>query len=99
MAASTSSGHTTATIFEYTPNKKINSVPAGATPYRRDLPGNILVITQWLGDEPELLVAARKITHGIAELFVSEVRYEKCMGITVRSWTRCLSGRRRPLIK
>lgn len=67
--------HTTICVLEYLPNSVINSVPADATPYRRDLPGNILVHSQWLGDEPEKLTKARQLNHDVADLFVNEVGY------------------------
>ncbi|TCD66652.1 hypothetical protein EIP91_001070 [Steccherinum ochraceum] len=67
--------HTTACVLEYIPHTKINSVPEGVTPFRRDLPGNILINSQWKGDEPEKLASARELTHGIAELFINEVGY------------------------
>ncbi|TCD66649.1 hypothetical protein EIP91_001067 [Steccherinum ochraceum] len=63
-----STEHTVAVLLEYLPHAKINSVAASATPYRRDLPGNTLIVTQWKNSTPENAVKAKEITQGIAEV-------------------------------
>lgn len=55
-------------MHEYTPNKKINSVPADTTPYRRDLPGNALVVLRWKDHTPERNLEAREIAHTLTAL-------------------------------
>lgn len=57
-----------AMILEYLPNDKINSIPEDATPYRRNLPGNALILVQWSENTPEKQAAARQTTHDLATL-------------------------------
>ena len=63
-----SKDHLVAVLLELLPHKKINSVPADATPYRRDLPGNSLVFSQWAQDTLEMNLRAKEICHAIADL-------------------------------
>ena len=57
-----------AMILEYVPNDKINSIPEDVTPYRRNLPGNALILVQWKDHTPEKQAAARQATHDLATL-------------------------------
>ena len=57
-----------AMILEYVPNDKINSIPEDATPYRRNLPGNALILVQWKDHTPEKQAAARQAIHDLATL-------------------------------
>lgn len=68
-------GNKTACVLEYIPQTHINNVPAGATPFRRDLPGNMVINCQWKGDEPETAVSARQVARSVSELFVNEAGY------------------------
>lgn len=47
--------------IEYVPHRRINSIAADATPYRRDLPGNAIILTSWEEDKPENLALSVKI--------------------------------------
>lgn len=53
---------------EYMPHSKINSIPADATPYRRDLSGNAFILLKWKDHTPENNLQAREIAHTLAEL-------------------------------
>ena len=68
LKITSSPDHVVGVLLEYFPHGKINSIPADATPYRRDLTGNTLIITQWRDDTPEKNEAAKAITHGIADI-------------------------------
>ncbi|TCD66653.1 hypothetical protein EIP91_001071 [Steccherinum ochraceum] len=68
-------GHKTACVLEYIPQKHINNVPEGVTPFRRDLPGNIIINCQWKENEPETAVSARQVARGVADLFINEAGY------------------------
>ncbi|KAH8091648.1 hypothetical protein BXZ70DRAFT_473549 [Cristinia sonorae] len=60
--------HTVSIMHEYFPHAKINSLPADATPYRRDLPGNALIVIQWKENTPENAIKAKEAAHALAEL-------------------------------
>ena len=53
-------------VHEFWPHEKVNSVPADATPYRRNLPGNSLIVLRWETNTPENNAKAREIAHAIA---------------------------------
>ncbi|TCD64600.1 hypothetical protein EIP91_003865 [Steccherinum ochraceum] len=57
-----------AILHEYFPHWKINSRPADATPYRRDLPGNVLVRVQWKDNAPDKAQIAREIVRQLTML-------------------------------
>ncbi|THH28994.1 hypothetical protein EUX98_g5195 [Antrodiella citrinella] len=54
--------------FEYGSNERVNSVPADETPFRRDLPGNGVVLVKWNDDALEKAKYARDAAHALAAL-------------------------------
>lgn len=68
LEIASSKDHLTAILLEFLPHGKINSVPANATPYRRDLPGNTLILCQWKNGTPEMNQKAKEMCHAIAEI-------------------------------
>jgi len=52
-------------MHEFIPRQKTNSVPANATPYRRDLPGNVLIALQWKDNTTENAQKAQEIAETI----------------------------------
>ncbi|TCD62945.1 hypothetical protein EIP91_006208 [Steccherinum ochraceum] len=67
-AVSSSPDHMAATVLEYFPHNKINSLPADSAPYRRDLTGNTLIIVQWQDDTPEKSRKAKEIVYAVADV-------------------------------
>lgn len=63
-----SKDHRVAVLLEYLPHTKINSISASATPYRRDLPGNALILAQWGEGTPEANQKAKDMVHAIADI-------------------------------
>lgn len=77
-----------AMILEYLPNDKINSIPEDATPYRRNLPGNALILVNWKEHTPEKQEAARQTTHDLATLMPDGEgygNYGECQLIEVKA--------------
>ncbi|PSR79946.1 hypothetical protein PHLCEN_2v6847 [Hermanssonia centrifuga] len=72
VQASSSGELTTFVGLEYFPHGKINSVPADATPYRRDLTGGVAIIVSWDDDTPEKSKRAAKEAREIASLIGPE---------------------------
>ncbi|THH20032.1 hypothetical protein EUX98_g8659 [Antrodiella citrinella] len=58
---SSSTDYYVALLQVYIPRSKINSVPADATPCRRDLPGESIAHVQWKDDTPEKSQGARAV--------------------------------------
>lgn len=61
-------GISTGIAVEYVPHAKINSVAADETPYRRDLPGNALVLVQWEENTPDFLAMGMKTATELGEM-------------------------------
>lgn len=59
-------------IMELMPHGKINSVSPDATPYRRNLKGNALILMQWKKDSPELAQRAKGVVRELTGLLQSE---------------------------
>ncbi|KAH8103627.1 FAD-binding domain-containing protein, partial [Cristinia sonorae] len=57
-----------AILLEFIPHGKINSVPASATPFRRDLRGNTLILVKWVNDSPGMNQKARDLANTIAQI-------------------------------
>ena len=65
MALSENGGIETAILFEWWPNRKINSVAPDATPYRRNLNANSLIIVTWKEESQELAERAKQAAAAI----------------------------------
>lgn len=57
-----------AICFEYVSHKKVNSIPVDETPYRRNLPGNGIILVKWDDDAPEKYKYARDAAHALANM-------------------------------
>ena len=62
-------------MHEFWPQHKINSVPADATPYRRNLSGHAMIGLKWEVHSPERQKQAREIAHTIAEMYAEGEGY------------------------
>ncbi|KAI0786336.1 FAD-binding domain-containing protein [Abortiporus biennis] len=65
----------TAVLLELWPHNKINTIPADATPYRRDLTGNALVLVRWEGEDPALLEKAKEAVVAMKSLLTPGQAY------------------------
>lgn len=57
-----------AVMLEFISQYAINRVNGSATPYRRDLPGNAVVIVHWEGDTDEVFARARDVASALANM-------------------------------
>lgn len=55
-------------ITEFVPHEKINAVPAGKTPYRRNLPGNACAVLHWSTNTPGIVEEAKRLTSDLASM-------------------------------
>ena len=76
-------------MHEFMPHQKINSVPADATPFRRDLPGNALIAIQWKDDTPEKSLKAKEMAHALAESAPKEEPYGNYSGFLIIDVSPC----------
>ncbi|KAJ3478170.1 hypothetical protein NLI96_g9951 [Meripilus lineatus] len=65
VALSEKGGIETAILFEWWPNRQINSVAPDATPYRRNLNANSLIIVTWKEESQELAERAKQAAASI----------------------------------
>ncbi|KAH8102177.1 hypothetical protein BXZ70DRAFT_1016565 [Cristinia sonorae] len=66
--------------FEYVSHAKVNSVSVDETPYRRDLPGNAMILVTWKDDDPKKLQAAREAAHALAKITPEGTAYGNFTG-------------------